>query len=278
MKSVNRNTKIANALRKSGFPVARLQDKGYQEAREKLIFSNLDQILELRELPERFVGGGRFDERVVEYSALAWFLKSKAPIDILMDLGMTANNKAAKKAVETCVEKIRFVNPAPDDKILCNIETEIFCQGLEGFKSLPKDNTVLTSISTVEHVGYDNSQYGLTVKTKRLLPSRKPLELLASFADSVLLPTGSSLFVTFPIGKKQLNLHPVTLRFASQTFNHADVEFFISELSKRGFDTRFDTYSISGEDFVRNDRKVWKMRYGQGSVAATGVAIIRASR
>ena len=271
-------TRIANALRGSGFPVAKLQNRAYKVERAKVISAHIDEILNLEDLPEKFIGAGQFDERVVEYALLSWFLKTNAPVGCLMDLGMTLNNDSAKAAVDNFVEELRFVNPAPDEKLVSHTPAKVFSAGIQDFKSLPSDNTFLTSISTVEHVGYDNSQYGLPDTKKYRLPSREPLRLLALFADSVLVASGASIFVTFPIGRRQLNLHPVTLRFASQTFGRSDVDFFIAELSRKGFDVRFDSYSIVGEDFVRNDQRVWMQRYGQGAVAATGVAIVRASR
>lgn len=271
-------THIAKALRELGFPIAKLQDKAYKDKRAKFILAHIENILNEEDLPEKFLGAGRFDERVVEYALLAWFLRSQAPVSRMMDLGMSVNNDSVKAAVEKNVEKLRFVNPAPDEKLVSFTPAEVFSAGIKDFNSLPSDNTLLTSISTVEHVGYDNSQYGLRGATQYFFPSQKLLRLLALFADSVTVNSGASVFVSFPIWRKQLNLHPVTLRFASQTFGRSDVDFFIAELSKQGFYVRFDSYSIVGEDFVRNDPEVWKKRYGQGVVAATGVAIVRASR
>ena len=270
--------KLAALMRSFGYPLAQIQTSEYQRARSQFTEKILQRIVGIEQMPKRISGGASFDERSVEYAVVSKFLREREPIENLIDLGMTLNNKDALASIEKYVRSVTFVNPAPDKNILVTTPSNVISVGVEDYEKVPTDFGALTCISTIEHVGFDNSQYGLPRTRLYASPTSKPLDQLARFINRALLEKESSFLVTFPIGKRQLNLHPVTFRFASQTFDKKAVEVFLEKLRAFGFRVEFNWYSIEGADFVLNQEAAWSLRYGRNAVAATGVGIVIGNR
>lgn len=265
-------------LRNLGLPIARQQGSGYRNARQaylKYLLSDLNPD----EHCNIIRGAGLFDERLVEYPLFCKWLDELSVVNTLLDMGMTTNNSGVKEYVEKHVTNLVFINPSPDEEILANVPYELHSIDFQDRLRVEDSNRVdaLVSISTIEHVGFSNLQYGSDQKPQFRWPTGRTLMQLARYIDGNLDNKGN-FFVTFPIGRAQLNLHPGSLRFASQTFGRAATQEFIQSLQEFGFEVELNWWSKRDEDFVKNKDSAWSTRYGRHAVAANAVAIITGQR
>ena len=270
---------IDEMIRRLGFPIAKRQSYGYSNAR-RWYFQGLMKEISGDGLPEKILGGGIFDERVVEYATFCQYLEGMGQVKTMLDIGMTTNNELVSGQIERHVNTQLFINPSADELILANVQSKVLQIDFRERISVPDSEKVdfVACISTIEHVGYSNLQYGAKAKPEYRRPHIRPLLDLAEFIEGNLSQGSSHFFVTFPIGKRRLNLHPVTLRWASQTFDKKATLEFVRALEKFGFEVNLNWWSIQGNDFVKNNHDAWMLSYGKNAVAASGVAIIAGAR
>lgn len=269
---------VLEVFRRLGVPIAKRQGRGFRDAKLAYLDAIMSSI-DADEDPKIILGAGLFDERLVEYPLFCKWLNKLGSIDHLLDMGMTTNNLAVKDCVEKHVGSLVFINPSADEQIVAEVPSQVCSIDFRERLSVENSKRVdaLVSISTIEHVGFSNLQYGSTQKPEYNWPTGRTLIQLANFIDGNLGKRGN-FFVTFPIGKAQLNLHPVTLRFASQTFSRPTTEGFIQRLEELGFEVELSWWSKKGEDFVKNRDSAWSTRYGRHAVAANAVATVTGHR
>jgi Methyltransferase domain len=167
-------------------------DEAYWPRHVELVSSLLDsaEVLALFErggqLPRAY--GIGFDERVVEYPWLA----SRLPRGKVLDAGSTLNHPHVLERFLPRVDELRVVTLAPEPGSFPNVSYEY-----ADLRDLPYEDgafDAVVSLSTLEHVGMDQSLYG--IETPRA--DDPAAELRRAVAE--LRRVGGSLFATVPYG------------------------------------------------------------------------------
>lgn len=268
---------LINVLRVSGLPIAKPLTHKAKEAR---MISSLELYSE-PEIPSSFehslrrtfVGAARFDERIIEYPCFSSFLHESGPELDILDLGMTLNNPTVSSDLSKSAKSITFLNPNPDTQIHVDIPNFVRKDRMHAVPDFRHQFDLVTSLSTIEHMGWSNRQYGDRTPAFLRRPSTVNLELFLWFARYCLKPAGQ-FFVSFPVGRSMRNLHPRSLRWASQTFSRDQVLFALEEAEALGFKAGFSGFYIKAGDFVPGGletAEMWELRYGRGAPAATAV-------
>lgn len=275
------------AIDSLGFPIASVLDADYLAKRDAFASSVVKSWLDKSSTwaERRLLGGGNFDERVVEYGEFARFMMSLKNKSRILDVGMTTNNAVLAPVLDQFATGVVFLNPSPDKKIFTKKPTQILTQEFGVVEALEKNIDVLVSISTIEHIGWSNLQYGNMDKPRYKKPTAEPLLDFIRLADYFLRPIDGSFFATVPCGKSGRNIHPKTLRFASQTFGREALESAQNLAGSLGFGISVRIFSVDGDDWLdQGDRldmvptRTWRMRYGARVPAARSVAVISGSR
>ncbi len=136
---------------------------GYQEAKHEFIVSKLaegeDVLFRHRQhLPDGF--GILFDERVIEY--LWIFSKLSGERSLLLDVGPALNH-------EFCVEhlsykRITMLAPTPESKCFYTRGVSYMIADARCLPFVDNYFDEVICLSTLEHIGMDNSKYGGTVE------------------------------------------------------------------------------------------------------------------
>lgn len=180
--------------------VQRAWSMGYDEAKDGALADTLDS----EKLLERFRSGGSLprgfgfslDERMVE---IPWVVANLVRGGRVLDAGSSLNHPVILERVEPLVESLTIVTfteeqPHPD------FESR---QVVADLRSLPFDDATFDAVvcvSTLDHVGMDNSEYGSTEP-----PSDDPdSEVARALAElrRVMRP-GGELLITVPYGRPQ---------------------------------------------------------------------------
>lgn len=157
-------------------------------------------------LPEKF--GLLFDERVVEYPWILSQIYKKLP-SRLLDVGPVLN-------YDFCVEDIKKTLPEMEITML-SITPDARCYYDRSISYLISDIRYsgirdghfdcITCISTLEHIGMDNTKYGAKKEFRKddyIVAVQEMLRILAP---------GGSLLITVPFGKYGLDLRGSQQRF-----------------------------------------------------------------
>jgi SAM-dependent methyltransferase len=189
----------ADALEKGGWPEAPEVPwtPEYVERHARFVTRTLDDPALLtafrrgRALPAGY--GVGFDERVVEFP---WTV-TRDLTGRLLDAGSTLNHPHVLPRVRPRVDELHIVTLAPEPQAYPFLDVSYVYGDL---RDLPiRDDTYdrIVSISTLEHVGMDNSQYGDGASAS----VEAALDLRAAVGElrRVLRP-GGTIFVTVPYG------------------------------------------------------------------------------
>jgi len=145
----------------------------------------------------------KFDERVVEYPiALEYLLKAAAagPIDIL-DVGCVLNNALMREYVADAGRMIWFMNPSMEpsqyEKNVAFMLADMRNHQLPESLKFP----LVTSFSTLEHIGMDNTRYGGDPK-EFVDPPEHPESFAIEGTRSIagLVAPGGTLLISVPYG------------------------------------------------------------------------------
>lgn len=156
---------------------------------------SLEKFKKSSVLPQGY--GLSLDERVIEYP---WVL-SRIPItpnENLLDVGSTLNYKVILNSEALRDKKITILNLSPEEDQFSKVSYVV-----GDIRNLPFDSNsfdLITCISTLEHVGLDNTRY--TSKTENLEARPKDFEKAVSELRRVAKPS-ARVFVTVPFGKYQ---------------------------------------------------------------------------
>lgn len=254
-------------------------DALYYARRDPLIQKLLVRIQEGDALQDVLLGfpAKKYDERVLEYPYfLSWLLARKELAENLLDVGCVLNNKLVNQVLQQNVTSLWFSNPAIEPLALSfpvNYHVAALRQAFPGGAQF----SLVTSLSTIEHIGYDNSQYGIDVSTQYDQPSEHPylqaLTLLAEFTAP-----GGSLLVSVPFGFREIMVHPVTRKKALQVFDYASIKVGATLLSDIGFAVRLEVFQAYDNGWHLVDPSKSNVKYADGCPAACAVAFLVADK
>ena len=145
-----------------------------------------------RPLPSRY--GVGFDERVVEFP---WTV-TRDLTGVVLDAGSTLNHPHVLIRARPLVEELHIVTLAPEQEAYPFLDVSYLYADL---RKLPVQDATydrVVSISTLEHVGMDNEQYGDH--------GPRADDASAALADAIgelrrVLKPGGKLFLTVPYGE-----------------------------------------------------------------------------
>jgi glycosyltransferase involved in cell wall biosynthesis/SAM-dependent methyltransferase len=188
------------ALQLAGWPEApeRPWTADYVERHREFVTRALDDpSLRLalktgRPLPSGY--GIGFDERVVEFP---WTV-TRDLTGVVLDAGSTLNHPHILIRVRPLVEELHIVTLAPEQQAYPFLDVSYLYSDL---RELPVQDATydrVVSISTLEHVGMDNEQYG--DHSPRSADARVDLAAAMAELRRVLKP-GGRLFITVPYGE-----------------------------------------------------------------------------
>jgi hypothetical protein len=217
--------------------------------------------------------GFSFGERVAEYPAFAkWLLRSPRGLDIL-DIGCVLNNPVVSELIMAHCNRLWLLNPAEETMKLFTERLFYHLSPLDKAFSQGETFPLVTCLSTIEHIGYDNSHYGVTAPPMYDQPSMVPFTGSLRKIASLLAPGGRCL-VSVPFGKRELVTHPLTSKFSSQVFDATAIREGMGTLRDCGVEAEFTMYAAADDGWRRTDPDSFSGRYAHGTPGASGVAIL----
>jgi SAM-dependent methyltransferase len=198
--------------------------------------SRLEIFLKFEPLPLRY--GFRLDARVVE---IPWVLARLAKqVGQLLDAGSSLNHDLVLGSPPLVGKKITIVTLAPETECHWKRGISYVFDDLRNLEFRDEYFDVITCISTIEHVGMDNTMYTGFFDSHRVGNTRDFI-LAIKEMRRVLKPSGV-LYITFPFGRYE---------------NHGWFQQFDSELT----DTLIGEFAPSHfrEAVFRYDPDGWKV-------------------
>jgi len=209
---------------------------GYAEYRAKYLGAAiennalLDTFLQGNRLPERY--GFRLDARVVE---IPWVLARVAQrTGRLLDAGSSLNNDIVLEARALAGKRISIVTLAPEGQCHWKLGVSYLFGDLRDLDFRDDCFDAIACISTIEHVGMDNTMY-LSTPDKTNRGDTKEFLVALREMKRVLKP-GGALYITFPFGRYEN--HGWFQQFDSGLTDRLIAEFGPSRLTETVF--RYD--------------------------------------
>jgi predicted SAM-dependent methyltransferase len=175
-----------------------------------------------------------FDERLVEYK-LVFDELEKMDNKLILDAGSTLNFKyLLDKIIKK--NKIFIETLFPENENFNTDGVSYIYNDLTNSKF--KDNCfdVITCISVLEHVGFDNSSYIFNNNNFSSIPKKNKSIYLTSIKEfKRILKINGKLLITIPFGKKMMFNH-------LQQFNNNDIKDIISTFKPKKYLLRFFKY------------------------------------
>ena len=217
-----------------------------------------------------------FGERVVEYPYWAdWFAHRGAKARVL-DVGCVLNNEISASSLRTAGE-LWYCNPAREPLVRHPRPVSYHVSALQ---DAFRDGDVfdcVTCLSTIEHIGYDNSQYGSSEPARFTEPNDSVLLESVSKLASLVAP-GGSLLVSVPFGFREVLVHPVTKKRSSQVFDAKSLRAAVAALDESGLSSNYVVFEASTQGWSRVASGQSDARYGQRTPGAGAVALLHAER
>lgn len=251
----------------------------YYAVRDPLIQSRISRLLDGEPLEQllKDLRARLFDERVVEYLVLADWLLTHGTVDRLLDVGCVLNNKLVSTLLPARVEVLHLCNPAPERLAIGSLPVEFHRASLRAMSGAGRQFERISCISTIEHIGYDNSQYGLRQPATHAAPQLETL--VQAMQDlSSLTAEGGRLLLSVPYGFREVLTHPVTRRIGSQVFDFPSINEGIGVLGALGFETDLRVFQAYDNGWCQVSAADCRARYAQGCPAAAAVAFVSARR
>ncbi len=223
------------------------------------------------------------DERVIEYPfALSTLMNTainKKKVQLL-DVGCVLNNLLIRNYVTQFTQWVWFLNPSLEPLQYQNNFSYIVsdirnCQ-------LPSELKfdLVTCLSTIEHVGMDNTRYGGTGKEFQETPNNpEKFAIQATQKISQLVKVGGKLLLSVPFGPfEYLYIYGNLNDPIYYTFN-GDMLLALQD-SLVGFDSQIYIYKvIPGKGWVTTDAKDSNiLKYAENCAGAGAVAFIEAKK
>ncbi len=224
--------------------------------------------------------GTQFGERIAEYPFLFnWIISNANENSHLLDVGCVVNNTCCRNVLESHIRGLTFCNPALEQlKVKSPLTYHVGTTS-----SLLKTTTncqydLISCLSTIEHIGYDNSQYGSDAPQVYDRPTMEPVfNLLNDLA--LLLSEGGHYLISVPFGKRDIYKHRVTGKEAFQLFDEPSLQLARTHASTLNLkaDLKFFAGSETGWHEVDNPQEFDKP-YARGFPGAAGVAFLTGSK
>jgi glycosyltransferase involved in cell wall biosynthesis len=259
---------------------ARIPDRNYLYERDSLILALVNKACNEPDVRAVIKGFDalKYDERVVEYPYVAAWLanssKSGALSKELLDVGCVMNSRIIQPVVDRFCNGIWFCNPVKEKVV--HFQKPVYYHAVDldhAFENGTKF-PLITCLSTIEHIGYDNSQYGGTGQAVYSEPDVTPL-LTAVRKLAELLGRGGKLLVSFPYGFPEVQTHPVTGKISSQVFGWNSVSECRSMLTEMGLLSCLEVFLATEKGWVQTDSpEDCRAKYADGCPAAQAVAFL----
>lgn len=225
--------------------IAKILTEDYYALRNPLIQSIINQILKKERFDlDCFVGVScdNFDERLIEYPYVINWLNSSGEYYSLADVGSVLNNKLVSTYLSSRLDIVSFINPALEEKQIKSksifYPIDISHSGKHGFMF-----DRITCLSTIEHIGYDNSHHDSQEAPIYSEPNDQPLVDSIESMIRMLNPRGKML-VSVPYGLRLVNLHPITMKIASQVFDYNSIIKLKRIIEQQDYVAKFKAFEI----------------------------------
>jgi SAM-dependent methyltransferase len=217
-------------------PPERPWTHGYAEVHQRFVAEILDDA----SLVERFARAERLppgygvglDERVVEFP---WLIAQRLSGRVL-DAGSALNHRHVLDRTLRDIDALHIVTLAPEEAAFPDRGVSYVYADLRDLPYRDGYFTRVVSLSTLEHVGMDNTMYGS--EAPRALEPDRELALAVAELVRVLNPEGT-LLVTVPYGRKEDHGW-------FRQFDRADVERLVAFVSARETSLQVYRYSPDG--------------------------------
>lgn len=263
----------------TGAPLADLLDEEYFARRDPLIQSLIERIRRGEPFADVMQGfdAREFDERVAEYAFLTqWLLEREKGLELL-DVGCVVNNRLVTNLLLERCGQVWLCNPALEPRI--TVPNPLFYHVADLADSFPGGERfpMVTCLSTIEHIGYDNSQYG--IRTEGLFTEPQTATLISAMSKlATLTAPGGHLLVSVPFGHREALIHPVTNKVASQVFDHESLAEGLDALRQKGVSYDVHVLEARPEGWLQVSPEECHVRYAESSPAAAAVALIAGHR
>lgn len=254
---------------------AQIFDETYFARRNPLIQSLIEDVRSGKSIDFILSGipANSYDERIVEYPYFAkWLLSQPTGLDIL-DIGCVLNNKVVSRLLRKHCNRVWLCNVAIENSIF--VQNPVFYHISNLFDAFPSGEqfNLVSCLSTIEHIGYDNSQYGCKLKSLYSEPNIDPLVTALKKIASLTASKGR-FCISLPFGYREALVHPVTKKIASQVFDFDSLNIGIDILNSNGAVSNYEVFSIENGAWKNVDPSKCKNRYAHGWPAAGAVALL----
>jgi len=262
----------------SDYPVPILTEK-YFNIQHEAVVKLLEKIIRGEALEDvlKSESTTKFGERIVEYPYFAdWLLKKDRGLDIL-DVGCVLNNRCVDMLLKKHCNTVWFCNPVIEKDIYISNTIFYHVSSLEESFPNAQQFRLVTCFSTIEHIGYDNSQYGKLSSQRFYGPAVEPfIESFQKLAD--LTAPGGNLLVSFPYGYREAIIHPCTGKVASQVMDYASIQQCLPVLDAKGISYALKVFAATSKGWMKVEPKECHARYAAGCPGATAVALIEGKK
>jgi SAM-dependent methyltransferase len=213
----------------------------YVDRHRHLVAATLDhpELLQLfaerRPLPAGY--GVGFDERVVEYP----WLFAMGPRGTLLDAGSTLNHSHILDRLLPRVEGVSITTLAPEQVSFPERGVSYVYADLRHLPFRDGLFDTIVSLSTLEHVGMDNTEYG--VQGERSADPDRELALAVADLKRVLAP-GGRLLLSVPYGRREDHGW-------FRQFGRRDVDGLLDAVAPA--ETRIDVFRYTANGWERSD-------------------------
>jgi hypothetical protein len=243
------------------------------------------QTLQVQQAVELLVDGAPFEEvtvgfdgricgeRILEYPYFVdWYMRNGCG-PRLLDIGCVLNNQAVAPFIKDHIEILWFCNPAVE-ALVAEIPTYYHVSKLDSAFPGGEQFERITCLSTIEHIGYDNSQYGAVECAIYQSATNQPLIESVEKIFSLLVKGGAAL-LSVPFGLRAVNVHRVTKKKAFQSFDWNSAEAVQKCVVDLGGHCQFGVYAGNRNGWGRLENpEAFHEPYGHGFPGAPAVLMI----
>jgi SAM-dependent methyltransferase len=194
----------------------------------------LDLFAKKKQLPHRF--GWRIDERIVEYTWLISHMQSE--FKHLLDAGSVLNFKPIIQHIHQLERDITIMTLEPELHAYWQLKVSYQYGDLRQIPFRDKWFDEIVSISTLEHIGFDNTFYGADTESEYGDYTQAVDELWR------ILKTNGTLYITLPYGQADDII--IDGKVFARQFNAEMLERLLSHLKTDNWDIVFYRYTADG--------------------------------